>query len=297
MQTTPKSAKIRPPAVAGQFYPGHPQRLRTEVADLLAKAAVPGDLRPKALIAPHAGYIYSGRVAASAFATLRDHGKTIGRVVVIGPAHYVAVRGIAIPTCDAFATPLGQVPVDRDALAGIGDLPFMAHTDKPHAPEHALEVELPFLEMVLGSFTLVPLVVGDAKPQEVAEVLQLLWGGGETLIVVSSDLSHYYDDAAARRLDAATAAMIECGDWVSLGSDNACGHLAIAGLLIECARHGLGARRLALANSGDTAGSRDRVVGYGAWAWDAPGAEVYSSRSPSRPPPGKAASLESDDAV
>jgi MEMO1 family protein len=297
VQTAPKSANVRPPAVAGQFYPGHPQQLRTNVTDLLAKAAVPGDLRPKALIAPHAGYIYSGAVAASAFATLRDHGNTIKRVVVIGPAHYVAVRGIAIPTCDAFATPLGQVPVDRDALAVIGDLPFVARSDKPHAPEHALEVELPFLEMVLGSFTLVPLVIGDAKPQEVAEVLRLLWGGGETLIVVSSDLSHYYDYAAAQRLDAATAAMIECGDWVSLGSDNACGHLAIAGLLIECARHGLGARRLALANSGDTAGTRDRVVGYGAWAWDAPGETVYPSRNPTRPPPGKAASLESDDAV
>jgi AmmeMemoRadiSam system protein B len=264
------SEKVRPPAVAGQFYPGNPQRLRTNVADLLAQAAVPAGIRPKAIIAPHAGYIYSGPVAASAFAILRDHAATIKRVVVIGPAHYVAVRGIAIPTWDAFETPLGQVPVDRTALAAIEDLPFVITSDAAHAPEHALEVELPFLQTILGPFTLIPLVVGDADPQDVAEVLRLLWGGHETLIVVSSDLSHYYDYAAAQRLDAATATVIERGDWTGLGSDNACGHLPIAGLLIEGGRHGLAARRLALANSGDTVGSRARVVGYGAWSWDAP---------------------------
>jgi AmmeMemoRadiSam system protein B len=226
---------------------------------------------PKALIAPHAGYIYSGNVAGAAFATLQGHAATIKRVVVIGPAHYVAVRGIAVPTCDAFATPLGRVSVDRAALAAIGDLPYVARSDPAHAPEHALEVELPFLQTSLGSFTLVPLVVGDAAAQEVAMVLRLLWGGPETLIVVSSDLSHYHDYMSAQRRDAATAAAIEAGDWTRLGPHDACGFLAVSGLLLEAERRRLAARRLALANSGDTAGSRDRVVGYGAWAWGAPG--------------------------
>jgi MEMO1 family protein len=259
--------KIRPSAAAGSFYAGHPQRLRATVADLLAAAPASAGASPKALIAPHAGYVYSGGVAASAFATLR--GRTaITRVVLIGPAHYVAVRGIAVPTADAFETPLGRVPIDRDALSAIADLPFVVEADAAHAPEHALEVELPFLQTLLGSFALVPLLVGDADPRQVAEVLGRLWGEPDTLIVVSSDLSHYHDYDTARRLDAATAAVIERGEWRSLGPDWACGFLAVAGLLVEADRRGLAARRLALCNSGDTAGPRDRVVGYGAWIWE-----------------------------
>ena len=214
---------------------------------------------PKALIAPHAGYAYSGRIAGPAFATLRDSAQTITRVVLIGPAHYLHVHGIAASTVDAFETPLGRVPIDVEALRKIADLPFVIQADAPHAPEHALEVELPFLQTVLASFQVVPLVVGDAAPQDVACVLRQLWGGPEMLIVVSSDLSHY------RRLDLATAAAIERGDWASLGPNQACGCLPVAGLLVEAERHGLKARRLLLCNSGDTAGSRDRVVGYGAW--------------------------------
>ena len=186
-------------------------------------------------------------------------------MVLIGPAHYVAVRGIAAPTVDAFETPLGCVPVDRDAVSAIADLPFVVQADAPHAPEHALEVELPFLQALLASFAIVPLLVGRAAAQDVAEVLRRLWGGPETLIVVSSDLSHYHDYDTARRLDAATAAAIERGDWESLGPDQACGSLAVAGLLVEANRRGLAAQRLALCNSGDTAGSRAQVVGYGAW--------------------------------
>ena len=183
------------------------------VADLLAAAPASAGASPKALIAPHAGYVYSGGVAAAAFATLKAGKQAIKRVVLIGPAHYVAVRGIAVPTADAFETPLGRVPVDRDALSAIADLPFVVEADAPHAPEHALEVELPFLQTLLGSFALVPLLVGDADPRQVAEVLARLWGGPETLIVVSSDLSHYHDYDTARRLDAATAAAIERGEW------------------------------------------------------------------------------------
>jgi MEMO1 family protein len=259
--------KIRPAAVAGSFYAGHPQRLRTAVADLLAAAPACAGASPKALIAPHAGYVYSGGVAAAAFATLRGSA-AITRVVLIGPAHYVAVRGIAVPTADAFETPLGRVPIDRDALSAIADLPFVVEADAAHAPEHALEVELPFLQTLLGSFALVPLLVGDADPRQVAQVLGRLWGGPDTLIVVSSDLSHYHDYDTARRLDAATAVAIERGEWRSLGPDRACGFLAVAGLLVEADRRGLTAQRLALCNSGDTAGPRDRVVGYGAWIWE-----------------------------
>jgi MEMO1 family protein len=259
--------KIRPAAVAGSFYAGHPQRLRTAVADLLAAAPACAGASPKALIAPHAGYVYSGGVAAAAFATLRGSA-AITRVVLIGPAHYVAVRGVAVPTADAFETPLGRVPIDRDAVSAIADLPFVVEADAAHAPEHALEVELPFLRTLLGSFALVPLLVGDADPRQVAQVLGRLWGGPDTLIVVSSDLSHYHDYDTARRLDAATAVAIERGEWRSLGPDRACGFLAVAGLLVEADRRGLKAQRLALCNSGDTAGPRDRVVGYGAWIWE-----------------------------
>ncbi len=164
-----------------------------------------------------------------------------------------------------FETPLGHVSIDASALAKVVNLPFVVRSDAPHAPEHALEVELPFLQMLLSSFRIVPLIVGDVAAQSVAEVLRILWGGPETLIVVSSDLSHYHGYETARRLDAATAATIERGDWVSLRPEQACGWLAVAGLLIEATRRGLTAERLALCNSGDTAGSRDSVVGYGAW--------------------------------
>ena len=186
---------------------------------------------------------------------------------MIGPAHYVSLRGIAVPTAEAFETPLGRVPLDRDALSDLCGLPFVAQADVPHAPEHAIEVELPFLQLVLERFTLVPLLVGDAHLTQVAEAIGRLWGGPETIVVVSSDLSHFHDYGTARRLDAATAAAIEGGDWARLGPDNACGFLAVAGLLQHTAALGLRARRIPLCNSGDTAGSKNRVVGYGAWAF------------------------------
>jgi AmmeMemoRadiSam system protein B len=185
------------------FYAADPARLRQDVDSLLASPAFFSH-RPKALITPHAGYVYSGATAGKAFALLRGAGGDITRVVVIGPAHYVALRGIAIPTVGAFETPLGPVEVDRDALMQLNDLPFVRDNDAAHAPEHALEVELPFLQMALGQFRLVPLVVGEATPTQAAAALQRLWGGSETLVVISSDLSHYHDYETARRLDAAT---------------------------------------------------------------------------------------------
>jgi MEMO1 family protein len=263
-------SKIRPPAVAGLFYAGDRRRLQAEISELLGAVKSPAGILPKALIAPHAGYLYSGPVAAQAFATLRERAQSVKRVVLIGPAHFVPLRGIAAPTVDAFETPLGRVDVDRDALSAIADA--VVEADAPHAPEHSLEVELPFLQTLLPSFTVVPLVIGDAKAQDVAEVLRRLWGGPETLIVISSDLSHYHDYDTAQRLDAATAAAMERGDWESLGPNQACGFLAVAGLLVEASRRRLALHRLALCNSGDTAGGRDRVVGYGAWMVEDPAA-------------------------
>lgn len=266
MRVSSQNKTVRRPAVAGRFYPAEPERLRADVTERLAGATTKAAPPPKALIAPHAGYVYSGNVAAQAFATLRAHASAVRRVVVIGPAHYVPLRGIAAPIAANFETPLGRVPVDETALAALAALPYVIRSDIPHAPEHALEVELPFLQMLLSSFSIVPLLVGDDAPPRVAEVLQKLWDM-ETLIVVSSDLSHYHDYATAQRLDAATAAAIERGDASALGPQEACGYLAIAGLLLAAGRRGLKAERLALCNSGNTAGSRDEVVGYGAWAF------------------------------
>ena len=231
-----------------------------------SSGAATGDERaPKAIIVPHAAYLYSGQVAATAFAALAPSVKTIERIVLIGPAHYVPFDGLAAPTVEAFETPLGPVPLDRDALAAVAQLPPVKPADAPHSPEHALEVELPFLQVLLGRVAAVPLLVGDASPEDVAAALNQLWGGPETVVVVSSDLSHFHDDETARRRDAVTAHMIEHGAWAQLAAGDACGYLAIAGLLIETTRRGLKATRLSLCNSGDTAGPRDRVVGYGAW--------------------------------
>jgi AmmeMemoRadiSam system protein B len=253
--------------VAGTFYPADADRLRAAVEGYLAAGAPGTALTPKAVIAPHAGYAYSGPVAGHAFAALAAAASKLRRVVVVGPAHYVRFRGLAVPQAEAFGTPLGEVALERAAIAGILDLPQVVLADAPHQPEHALEVELPFLQRVLDGFGLVPLVVGEATPAEVAEVLARLWDGPETLIVISSDLSHYERYERAKEHDAATAAVIERLDDAALGPRDACGHLAIAGLLIAAGERGLRCERLDLRNSGDTAGPKDQVVGYGAWAF------------------------------
>jgi MEMO1 family protein len=252
--------------VAGRFYDADRDRLSAEVRRLLAKAGqAPTTSRPEAIIVPHAGYAYSGEVAATAFNVLEPLAGSIRRVVLIGPAHYVPFSGIAIPTSSAFETPLGPVSLDLEALRELSAAAKVRTADEPHAPEHALEVEVPFLQRVLPRFTLVPLLVGDASPSDVADVLGLLCDGPETVVVVSSDLSHFHEYETARRRDARTAEMIEAGSWKNLGPGEACGHLAIAGLLLQGERRRLKATRLCLQNSGDTAGPRDSVVGYGAW--------------------------------
>ncbi|MGD0261462.1 MAG: AmmeMemoRadiSam system protein B [Verrucomicrobiota bacterium] len=260
--------KVRPPAVAGRFYPGDPVELRQLITALLAQAPPATGPAPKALIAPHAGYLYSGPIAASAYAQLIPARDQIKRIVLFGPSHYVALDGLATTSAEAFATPLGIVPVDVEAVRQVRSLPQVREFDEAHAREHSLEVQLPFLQCVLGAFTLVPLAVGEASPEEISQVLDALWDGPETRFVISSDLSHYHDFQTARRLDRATATAIEALKPAGIGDERACGRMPIRGLLQAARRHGLRARTVDLRNSGDTAGPHDRVVGYGAFVFE-----------------------------
>jgi AmmeMemoRadiSam system protein B len=257
----------RDPSVAGLFYPADPVALAQQVRGYLAAASAPGPTEeaPKALIAPHAGYVYSGPVAGTAYAQIAPLAGRIERVVMLGPTHRMAIRGLAYSRAERFLTPLGEIAVDREALAELADLPQVRELEAPFEGEHCLEVQLPFLQIVLGDFRLVPLLVGDASPSEVAEVLARLWGGDETLIVVSSDLSHYLDYASARALDAKTSRAIEALRLEDIGHQQACGRIPMSGLLAEARRRGLHARTLDLRNSGDTAGPKNQVVGYGAY--------------------------------
>jgi len=258
---------FRPPAVAGRFYPGRERDLRRELEGLLGAAAegAAASPTPKALIAPHAGYVYSGPVAASGYALLAPLRGVVGQVVLLGPAHRYPFRGLAVSSASAFDTPLGRVPLDREALQRAMALPQVLLLDEAHEGEHSLEVHLPFLQMVLGGFTLVPLVVGEARPEEVAEVLRVLWGGPETLIVVSSDLSHYLPYSEAMEMDERTARAIEELRPEEIGGNQACGRTPMGGLLLVAREKGLRVRRVDLRNSGDTAGPRTQVVGYGSF--------------------------------
>ena len=257
---------IRPAAFAGTFYPGDAPALAAEVASYLSQAKAPAARAPKAIIAPHAGYIYSGPIAASIYARLTALRGRIRRVVLAGPAHRVYVAGIAVPSVAAFASPLGEVALDRGAIDSLRRFPFVEVSDGAHAQEHSLEVHIPFLQSVLGSFELVPLVVGDAAPGEMAQVLDMLWGGDETLVVVSSDLSHYHPYREAQARDGATAEAIHALD-ATLQPEEACGAAPINGLLRAARARGLGCEIVDVRNSGDTAGDRSRVVGYGGFAF------------------------------
>jgi len=266
-------ATVRQPAVAGQFYPADPRRLRATVEGFLRQAQDDGDApspasAPRAIIAPHAGYPYSGPVAASAYTQVAPGRDTLHRVILLGPAHRVPVGGLAASSADAFATPLGDVPLDREAVDRLLELSQVILSDEAHAPEHGLEVHLPFLQLTLTDFRLVPLVVGEAGAAEVARVLEHFAGDSGSLLVVSSDLSHFLDYERAHRMDRQTSDAIE--GLQPLGVGQACGRHAINGLLQLARERDWQARTLDLRNSGDTAGPRDQVVGYGAYRFDAP---------------------------
>ena len=261
---------VRPAAIAGLFYPGTPGELAYQVVTLLA-AAAPGASAavPKAIIAPHAGFVYSGPIAARVYALIAPARARIKRVVLLGPAHRVAVHGMALPGVDAFATPLGTIPIDKAAVKTLMALPFVGASAEAHRLEHSLEVQLPFLQKILSDFTLLPLAVGRATAQQVAAVLDLLWGGDETLIVISSDLSHYLPYADAQRVDHDTAQAI-LNLHTGISHQQACGATPVTGLTLLAQQRKLTPTLVDLRNSGDTAGDKARVVGYGSFVFYEP---------------------------
>ncbi|MDN5849911.1 MAG: AmmeMemoRadiSam system protein B [Nitrococcus sp.] len=260
------SRKLREPAVAELFYPGEAEPLGS-LLDQLMRGPDFGLQVPKAIIVPHAGYVYSGSTAAAAYARLAPARERIKRVVLLGPAHRVRFQGIAGHSGDAFVTPLGEVPLDGAALEKLLDLTYIGLLDEAHTQEHSLEVQLPFLQHLLADFQLVPLAVGDATAAAVAVVLERLWGGAETLVVISTDLSHYHDYETARRLDGHTADNILHRRHEAIGYQDACGRNPLIGLLALARRRDLRIELLRLCSSGDSAaGDHSRVVGYGAFA-------------------------------
>jgi MEMO1 family protein len=257
----------RQPAVAGTFYPANPNQLH-QMLDEYLNDAESGTKVPKAIIVPHAGYIYSGPIAATAYARLKKAHDLISRVVIIGPSHRVAFSGLAVSKAQSFITPLGSITVDQEAVETILKLPFVDYLEQAHTHEHSLEVHLPFLQEMLDDFKIVPIVAGDASPEQVSQVIEALWGGDETLIVISSDLSHYHDYTTAKKLDKATSAMIENLQYERLAFDSACGRVPVSGLLKLAREKSLTIKTIDLRNSGDTAGDKSRVVGYGAYVID-----------------------------
>lgn len=259
---------IRPAAVSGSFYPADAHELHEQITDFLAAASTTSSIEqaPLALIVPHAGYVYSGPIAASAYVNLRPLRNHIQRVVVLGPSHRVGFRGLATSSATFFTTPLGDIKLDTIITKQLNQLPQVQTMDAAHAQEHSLEVQLPFLQEVLGEFELVPIVVGDATANDVAEVIDIAWQDDSTLIVISSDLSHYHDYNSAQKMDRHTCSAIESLNPNGIGVDDACGRHPVKGLLTIAQQRGLKVHTLDLRNSGDTAGDRNQVVGYGAWS-------------------------------
>ena len=270
MATQEPFEHVRPPAVAGFFYPEDPGELRSAVDAYLTGARQanledPETPWPKAVIAPHAGFVYSGPVAASVYTRLEAARGTVRRVVLLGPSHRVGFKGLAVPSTEAYVNPLGPIPIDAQAIAQIAGFSQVRLLDEAHTQEHSLEVHLPFLQAVLGDFSLVPIVVGDAAADDVARVLDALWGGPETLIVISSDLSHYHDYATASAMDGETCRAIQMLQIDKVTTEGACGGRPIRGLMSLAQRRDLRITLVDLRNSGDTAGPRDKVVGYGSF--------------------------------
>ncbi|MDD5578084.1 MAG: AmmeMemoRadiSam system protein B [Methylobacter sp.] len=257
----------REPAVAGTFYPALPQQLH-QMLDYFLNDAETAEKVPKAIIVPHAGYIYSGPVAASAYARLKKAHDLINRVVIIGPSHRLAFKGLALSRATSFNTPLGSVLVDQEALQAVAQLPFVEFLEQAHTHEHSLEVHLPFLQEMLDDFKIIPIVAGEATAEQVSQIINMLWGGEETLIVISSDLSHYHDYRTAQQLDKSTSAAIEQLQYEQLAVNSACGKVPVSGLLRLAREKSLAVKTIDLRNSGDTAGDKKRVVGYGAYVID-----------------------------
>lgn len=255
----------RKPAVAGRFYSAAPKQLHADVLGFLAEAESGDHRSPKALIVPHAGYVYSGPVAASAYVRLMSRSNAIRRVVLIGPSHHLGFQGLALSQVQAYSTPLGDVELDTQAITDLLTFPFVEIIEQAHIPEHSLEVQLPFLQTVLSDFKLLPIITGEATPEEVAAVLAVWWDDHETLLVVSSDLSHYQSYALAQQHDSRTSRMIEQLDYLKITAADACGKVPVCGLLKLLADKGLAIQAVDLRNSGDTAGDKQRVVGYGAY--------------------------------
>lgn len=255
----------RQAAVAGMFYPSDATELRHQVLGFLGTAK-PARHTPKAIIAPHAGYMYSGAIAGSAYASLRKSDKNIERVVLLGPCHREYVAGIAASSAATFNTPLGDVKLDQSTIQTLVDnLDFVEYSDSAHELEHSLEVQLPFLQSVCSEFRLLPFAVGGASPEQVEILLEKVWRDDSTLVVISSDLSHYHDYVKAQQIDQYTSRKIEQLDPTGLSGEHACGQRPICGLLRYASKHGLQCEVIDVRNSGDTAGTRDRVVGYGAY--------------------------------
>jgi MEMO1 family protein len=260
--------EVRRPVVAGVFYPSGAQELESTVETMLSQTTERKPCRLCGVVVPHAGYPYSGQIAGKAFSLLAHANDAPNRILLIGPPHFVTARGIVAPSSSAFATPLGDVAVDVGTVQLLRDAGVVTIDDTPHMPEHSLEVELPFLQRLLEDFTIVPLLVDDASPGQVALVIERVLGK-RTLLVVSTDLSHYLDYATAERRDLATARTIERLDYTTLGPNDACGFSALNGALCAASRRNWAVTRLDLRNSGDTSGEKRRVVGYGAWAFTA----------------------------
>ncbi len=262
-----QAAMIRAAAVAGMFYPGDPHALADETDRWLARAVKPPSSSGpiNAVIAPHAGFPYSGPIAGSAFAPLTAQRSSIRRVILIGPSHHIAFPGLALSSADAFQTPLGEIPVDTAASQELTAIPGVTYLDAAHKEEHALELHLPFLQRVLDDFSIVPIVTGQASPALVAAAIECIGGGPETLVAISSDLSHYLPYPDAVRMDRATSDAIEAIQPETIAPEQACGRLAIQGLLHTARERNLNLTTIDLRNSGDTAGDKRRVVGYGAY--------------------------------
>ena len=265
---------VRPPAVASLFYPGEAAELKQNLREMLDEASeaedpnedLPADQYLKALIVPHAGYVYSGTTAARAYHLLRKNRDDFRRVIILGPAHRVWLEGIAFPGTDAFETPLGRIPLAKQQIRELLRFPEVQLRDDAHQDEHCLEVQLPFLQEILNEFELIPAVVGEISPDSLSGLLENLLEDPQNLLLLSTDLSHFHSYSEAQEIDQETAEAIETFEDDKILPEHACGTLPLRGLLRHARTQGWKIQRLGLCNSGDTAGSKDRVVGYGAWA-------------------------------